>query len=117
MILSIGAIEDEKFDASLEYVAPKGKEENGAIQFEIKANVKLKNNNFIRAGYSANADIVLDRRDSVMVIPESLIQFEKSGDSAFVEVEKQPQVFDKRYIKTGLSDGVNIEVKEGITKD
>jgi HlyD family secretion protein len=117
LILSIGAIEDEKFDASLEYVAPKGKEENGAIQFEIKANVKLKNNNFIRAGYSANADIVLDRRDSVMVIPESLIQFEKSGDSAFVEVEKQPQVFDKRYIKTGLSDGVNIEVKDGIKKD
>ena len=117
LILSIGAIEDEKFDASLEYVAPKGKEENGAIQFEIKANVKLKSNNFIRAGYSANADIVLDRRDSVMVIPESLIQFEKSGDSAYVEVEKQPQVFDKRYIKTGLSDGVNIEIKEGITKD
>lgn len=117
LILSIGAIEDEKFDASLEYVAPKGKEENGAIQFEIKANVKLKGNTFIRAGYSANADIVLDRRDSVMVIPESLIQFEKSGDSAFVEVEKQPQVFDKRYIKTGLSDGVNIEIKEGITKD
>ena len=117
LILSIGAIEDEKFDASLEYVAPKGKEENGAIQFEIKANVKLKSNNFIRAGYSANADIVLDRRDSVMVIPESLIQFEKSGDSAYVEVEKQPQVFDKKYIKTGLSDGVNIEIKEGITKD
>jgi HlyD family secretion protein len=117
LILSIGAIEDEKFDATLEYVAPKGKEENGAIQFEIKANVKLKSNNFIRAGYSANADIVLDRRDSVMVIPESLIQFEKSGDSAYVEVEKQPQVFDKRYIKTGLSDGVNIEIKEGITKD
>lgn len=117
LILSIGAIEDEKFDASLEYVAPKGKEENGAIQFEIKANVKLKSNNFIRAGYSANADIVLDRRDSVMVIPESLIQFEKSGDSAYVEVEKQPQVFDKRYIKTGLSDGVNIEIKDGITKE
>jgi HlyD family secretion protein len=117
LILSIGAIEDEKFDATLEYVAPKGKEENGAIQFEIKANVKLKSNNFIRAGYSANADIVLDRRDSVMVIPESLIQFEKSGDSAYVEVEKQPQVFDKRYIKTGLSYGVNIEIKEGITKD
>jgi len=117
LILSIGAIEDAKFDAALEYIAPKGKEENGAIQFEIKANVKLKDNNFIRAGYSANADIVLDRRDSVMVIPESLIQFEKDGDSAFVEVEKQPQVFDKRYIKTGLSDGVNIEVKEGITKE
>jgi len=114
LILSIGAIEDEKYDAVLEYIAPKGKEENGAIQFEIKADVKLKENSFIRAGYSANADIVLDRKDSVMVISESLIKFEKEGDSAYVEIETQPQVFEKRYIKTGLSDGVNIEVKEGV---
>lgn len=114
LILSIGAIDEEQFDAELEYIAPKGKEENGAIQFEIKADVKLKKNSFIRAGYSANADIVLDRKDSVMVIPESLIQFEKEGDSAYVEIETQPQVFEKRYIKTGLSDGVNIEVKEGV---
>ena len=117
LILSIGAIDEEKFDAALEYIAPKGKEENGAIQFEIKADVKLKDNSFIRAGYSANADIVLDRKDSVMVIPESLIKFEKEGDSAYVEVEIQPQVFEKRYIKTGLSDGVNIEIKEGIKKE
>lgn len=114
LILSIGAIDEEQFDAELEYIAPKGKEENGAIQFEIKADVKLKENSFIRAGYSANADIVLDRKDSVMVIPESLIQFEKEGDSAYVEIETKPQVFEKRYIKTGLSDGVNIEVKEGV---
>jgi HlyD family secretion protein len=117
LILSIGAIDEEKFDAALEYIAPKGKEENGAIQFEIKADVKLKENSFIRSGYSANADIVLDRKDSVMVIPESLIKFEKEGDSAYVEVEVQPQVFEKRYIKTGLSDGVNIEIKEGIKKE
>lgn len=114
LILSIGAIEDEKFDAELEYISPKGKEENGAIQFEIKADVKIKENSFIRAGYSANADIVLDRIDSVMVIPESLIKFEKEGDSAYVEIEKQPQIFEKRFIKTGLSDGVNIEIKEGL---
>jgi HlyD family secretion protein len=114
LILSIGAIEEEKFDAELEYVSPKGKEENGAIQFEIKADVKLNDSSFIRAGYSANADIVLDRKDSVMVIPESLIKFENEGDSAYVEIETQPQIFEKRYIKTGLSDGVNIEVKEGL---
>jgi HlyD family secretion protein len=114
LILSIGAIEEEKFDAELEYISPKGKEENGAIQFEIKADVKIRANSFIRAGYSANADIVLDRKDSVMVIPESLIKFEKEGDSAYVEIEKQPQIFEKRFIKTGLSDGVNIEIKEGL---
>lgn len=113
--LTIGAIEDQKFDAELEYIAPKGVEENGAVQFEIKAKVKLSESVFIRAGYSANANIVLDRRDSVMVVSESLIKFEdENKDSIYVEVETDPQVFEKRYIKTGLSDGINIEVLEGI---
>ena len=117
LILSIGAIEDQTFDATLEYIAPKGKEENGAIQFEIKADVKLKKDAFIRAGYSANADIVLERKDSILVIPESLIKFEKEGDSAYVEIQTQEQQFEKRYIEIGLSDGVNIEIKSGLTKD
>jgi HlyD family secretion protein len=117
LILSIGAIEEQKFDATLEYIAPKGKEENGAIQFEIKADVALKKNAFIRAGYSANADIVLERKDSILVIPESLIKFEKEGDSAYVEIETLPQQFEKRYIVLGLSDGVNIEIKSGLTKE
>jgi len=114
LLLTIGAIENEKFEAELEYISPKGIPENGAIQFEIKAKIKLKKNIFIRSGYSANADIVLDSRDSVMAIPENLILFE--GDSAYVEVEKQPQIFEKRLIKTGLSDGINIEVIEGLAK-
>jgi HlyD family secretion protein len=114
LILSIGAIEDEKFNAILEYIAPKGKEENGAIQFEIKADVKIKSDAFIRAGYSANADIVLEEKDSVMVIPESLLIFEEEADSTYVEVEIGPQIFEKRLIKTGLSDGVNIEILEGL---
>jgi HlyD family secretion protein len=114
LLLSIGAIEKEKFDAELEYISPKGKEENGAIQFEIKAKIKLKNNFFIRSGYSANADIVLDQRDSVLCIEEGLIEFK--GDSTYVEVEKAPQQYEKRLIKTGLSDGINIEVLKGITK-
>lgn len=115
--LTVGAIENQKFDANLEYISPKGVEENGTVQFEIKAQVKLKKNTFIRAGYSATADIVLDRRDSVMVIPEGLMKFEKDNDSSYVEVETQPQVFEKRYIKTGLSDGINIEVLSGLTKE
>ena len=114
LILSVGAIDNDKFKASLEHISPKGVEENGAIQFEIKAAVKLKSTNFIRAGYSANADIVLEHRDSVMAIPESLLQFK--GDKAFVEVESAPQSFKKRFIKTGLSDGINIEVLSGLTK-
>ena len=115
--LSIGAIENEKFDAVLEYISPKGVEENGAIQFEIKADVKLKDDFFIRAGYSANADIILDQKDSVMVISESLLKFEKNEDSTFVEIETEPQQFEKRYIETGLSDGINIEVISGIEMD
>ena len=115
LILSIGAIETDKFDASLEYIAPKGKEENGAIQFEIKAAVKLKDKSFIRAGYSANADIVLDRRDSVLVIEEALLKFDK--DTAFVELQtKVTQQFEKKIVKTGLSDGINIEVLSGLQK-
>jgi HlyD family secretion protein len=113
--LTVGAIESEKYMAVLEYISPKGVEENGTVQFEIKANVKLKEGSFIRAGYSANADIVLERRDSVMVVPEGLISFEQESDSAYVEVETQPQVFEKRYIETGLSDGINIEVLKGLS--
>jgi len=113
--LTIGAIETEKFNAILKYIAPKGLVENGAIQFEIKADVKLKEGQFIRSGYSANANIVLEKRDSVLAIPEGLLKFEK--DSAFVEVESVPQKFEKKYVKTGISDGINIEIISGITKE
>jgi HlyD family secretion protein len=113
--LEIGAIEKDKFNAILEYIAPKGKEENGAIQFEIKANVMLKENQFIRAGYSANANIVLEKKDSVLVIPEGMLKFAK--DTSYVEVETAtPQTFEKRTVKTGISDGINIEVTEGLSK-
>jgi len=112
LMLKIGAIETDTFFAILQYIAPKGVEENGAIQFEIKADVKLKPSQFIRAGYSANADIVLDRKDKVLAVKESLVIFK--GDSAFVEIQTAPQVFKQINIKTGLSDGINIQVLEGL---
>lgn len=115
LILTVGAIDDATFNADLEHISPKGVEENGAIQFEIKANVALQQDQFIRAGYSANAKVVLDRTDSVLSIPEAVLQFD--SDSAFVEVEIAPQQFEKRYIKTGLSDGINVEVKSGLTME
>lgn len=115
LILNIGAIDTEKFDAVLEYIAPKGVEENGAIQFLVKAAVKLKADQFIRAGYSSTADVVLDRRDSVLAIEESLLQFDK--DTAFVEVETSEQQFERREIKLGLSDGIKVEVVEGLTEN
>jgi len=115
LILTIGAINDVSFHAELEHISPKGVEENGAIQFEIKAAVDLIDTVFVRAGYSANADIVLDHRDSVLAITEALLQFE--NDSAFVEVETQDQVFEKRFVETGLSDGINIEILSGLNKE
>jgi HlyD family secretion protein len=113
LILTIGAIDDATFNATLEFISPKGVEENGAIQFEIKANIELQENHFIRSGYSANAAVVLARADSVMAIPESLLQFEK--DSVYVEVETAPQSFEKKYIETGISDGINVEVVSGLS--
>jgi HlyD family secretion protein len=113
--LTVGAIENDTFTAILKYIAPKGVLENGAVQFEIKADVVLKNSQFIRSGYSANADIVLQRADNVLAVKESLLQFE--GDSAFVEIETTPQKFEKKFVKTGLSDGINIQILSGIDKD
>lgn len=117
MKLSIGAIENEQFDATLEYVAPKGVEENGAILFEIKAAAKINDSIKIRAGYSANAKIILGNAVNVTNIPESCITF--SNDSAFVYTLKDSipkQTFDKQFVTTGLSNGINIEVKSGLKK-
>ena len=113
VVLTVGAIEKAKWDAELEYIAPKGVEENGAIQFEIRAAVKVKEGENLRSGYSANADIVLDRRDSVLTVPESVVEFNKKGDSAFVQV-KDGEAWKKTWIKTGLSDGINLEVLNGV---
>lgn len=118
MDITIGALQDQKLLAKLEYVSPKGKEENGAIMFEMKAAVKVPKDVFIRAGYSANAEIVFSKSDNVVTIPESCIEF--GGDTAFVYVlkTKEPQTFVKKRIEIGLSDGVKIEVKKGLsTKD
>ncbi len=113
--LTIGALNSEKFTATLEYVAPKGIEENGAVLFELKAAAKIPQGVYIRAGYSANAEIVLERADSVITVPESSIEF--ANDSAFIYVvktEKPEQTFDRKFVKVGLSDGIKMEVKKGL---
>jgi HlyD family secretion protein len=114
LLLTIGAIENDTFLATLKYISPKGALENGAVQFEIKADVNLKADQFIRAGYSANADIVLERKENVLAIKEGNLLFE--GDSSYVEVETGPQKFEKRLIKTGLSDGINIQIISGLSE-
>ncbi|MEM8962458.1 MAG: efflux RND transporter periplasmic adaptor subunit [Acidobacteriota bacterium] len=116
MVLTVGALEEERFQARLEHIAPKGVEEDGAIQFEIRAAIELENDQFLRANYSANADVVLDRRDQVMAIREALLQFD-SDNRAFVEVEIAPQQFEARSVELGLSDGLVVEVLEGLSKE
>jgi HlyD family secretion protein len=113
IILSIGAIDNLTYPATLEHIAPKGVEESGAIQFEIKAAVILEEGQFLRAGYSANADIELDRRDAVLTISETLIQYKKR--KAFVEIEVSPGIYETRDVSLGLSDGLSVEVLSGIT--
>ena len=116
MKITIGALQDLKFDANLEYVSPKAVESNGANQFEIKAAVKLQEGSKIRSGYSANAEIVLASANKVLCVPESSIEF--SGDSTFVYIikgEGKNKTYDRTYVETGLSDGVNIEIKKGLT--
>ncbi len=116
IILTVGAIDKQSFNAKLEYIAPKGVTENGAIQFLIRAAVNRNNTNntFLRAGYSANADIILSRLEKTLAIPESVLLFEK--DKTFVELQTAPDKFEKKEIKTGLSDGINIQILEGLTK-
>ena len=114
--LTIGALQNFTFDAELEYISPKGVEENGANQFEIKAAVHAPDSVQIRSGYSANAEIVLQRAQKVLAVPEGIIEF--SGDSTFVWVMTDSipeQKFERRQIKTGMSDGIKLEIKEGLT--
>ncbi len=116
--LTVGALDSRVFDAVLEYVAPKGVEENGAVMFEIKAAATIPSDAYIRAGYSANAEIVLKRAENVLTVPESTVEF--SGDSTFVQIVKQEtpeQIFERHPVKIGLSDGIKIEIKEGLTEN
>ncbi|CAM1348352.1 efflux RND transporter periplasmic adaptor subunit [Tenacibaculum crassostreae] len=115
--VALGAIEDKKFPAVLNFIAPKGTNEGGAVQFKIKADVSLDEAHFIRAGYSANAEIVLAKKDSVLSIKEALLQFDRKTEEPYVEIKTGEQEFEKRDIKLGISDGVNVEILEGITAD
>lgn len=113
--ITVGAIENKVFNAVLDYIAPKGKEENGAIQFEIKGSLHKQDSTFIRAGLSANASIILARADSVLAIKEGLVQFDDKTKAPFVELETGEQQFKKQDIELGVSDGINVEIKSGLT--
>ncbi|MEL6304190.1 MAG: efflux RND transporter periplasmic adaptor subunit [Bacteroidota bacterium] len=112
--ISLGAIEDKEFDAKLKFIAPKGVEESGAVQFKIEGDVSVDEDFMIRAGYSANASLTLEKKDSILVIPEALLQFDKETDKPYVEVATGEQEFERRDIEIGISDGVNVEIVSGL---
>jgi HlyD family secretion protein len=114
--INLGAIQDQKFEALLKFIAPKGLEEAGAVQFKIEGDVQVNDSIFIRAGYSANASLVLEKKDSILVIPEALLQFDKETDKPYVELSVGDQKWERRDIEIGISDGVNVEILSGLTE-
>ena len=115
MRITVGALHDLAFDATLEYISPKAVEQGGANQFEVKAAVRVEGDVYMRSGYSANAENVLEEADKVLSVPESAIEF--SGDTAFVYVLEpgtSPKVYRRTRVETGLSDGVDIEIRSGV---
>ena len=117
MKITIGALQDVKLNASLEYISPKAVENNGANQFEIKAAIDIKGAKSLRSGYSANAEIVLQTAKNVLTIPESAVEF--SGDSTFVYLVKgkgEQKTYERHPVTIGISDGVNIEIKKGLSQ-
>ena len=115
--VSLGAVQDKEFDAQLKFIAPKGNEEQGTVQFKIEGDVYLDNSVFIRAGYSANASLVLEKKDSVMCISEALLQFDKITNDPYVEIKNDKGKFERKKIDLGISDGINVEVVKGLSKE
>ncbi|MBQ8807504.1 MAG: efflux RND transporter periplasmic adaptor subunit [Bacteroidaceae bacterium] len=112
--ITLGALQDMEFEAELEYISPKGVEENGANQFEIKAAISVPDSVTVRSGYSANAEIVLQQAKGVVNVPESCVEF--SGDTTFVYLltQSEPQQFTRQQVTVGMSDGIQIEIKNGL---
>lgn len=115
LVLDVGALEGEPFTAVLEYISPKGIEDQGTIKFQIRAAVTLNEQLFLRANYSANADIVLEKKESILAINEGNLLIEEGGH--FVEVETAPQTFEKRKVEIGISDGIHIEIISGLSEN
>lgn len=114
MDITIGAMQGVRLNAVLEFIAPKGVDSGGAIMFDMKAAVTVPKDIFIRAGYSANAEIVFDRAEEVLLIPESCLEFSKDTTFVYTLVTEDPQEFEKKQVEIGLSDGINVEVKSGL---
>lgn len=114
LVIKIGALPDKTFEGTLYFISPSGVTENGVVEFEIKANVSLDNETFIRAGYSANAEISVASAKNSLSLLESVIQYDEKG-SPFVEI-KSKDGWVKKNVKLGVSDGLYIQVLSGISE-
>lgn len=117
LIVTLAAIEDKEYNAKLKFIAPKGKEEAGTVQFKIEGEVYLDDEYIIRAGYSANASIITEKEDSVLAISEALLQYDLTTKEPYVEVKISEQEFEKRNVHLGLSDGIYVEIISGVTEE
>ena len=116
LIVTLGAIEGKEYDAKLRLIAPKGTEVAGAIQFKIEGEVYLDDEYVVRAGYSANASIVAEKKVDVLAISEALLQYDNKTKKPYVEIETSSQKFERKDVKLGISDGVNAELLSGVSK-
>ena len=114
--INLGAVQNQKFNANLRFIAPKGNEESGAVKFKIEGVVYLDSLDVVRAGYSANASMILEKKDSVLSISESVVQYDRKTGQSYVEIEISEQKFERKDILTGISDGINVEVLNGISE-
>ena len=115
--ISLGALEKDKFGADLKFIAPKGVEEEGAVQFKIEGDLVVNDSSYVRAGYSANASIVLDEKKDVLTIKEALLQFDKDTEKPFVEVEIGENEFERKDVELGISDGIDVEIVAGLDEE
>ena len=115
--VNMAAIPGREFDAILKFVAPKGTEQGGAVQFKIEADLTLDEDTFVRAGYSANGSLVVENKQEIVVIAEALLQFDRRTQLPYVEVEISDQNFERRDVTTGLSDGIKVEILSGVSMD
>ncbi len=115
--ISLGAVDDQELKAVLRFIAPKGTEDQGTVQFKVEADVELKDDFFVRAGYSANASIVLEEKKSAISLREALIQYDRKTQDPYVEIMIDDQEFERRDVELGLSDGINVEILKGINAE
>ena len=115
--VNLAAIQDQQLNAKLKFIAPKGNEEQGVVQFKIEGDVYLKDSISVRAGYSANAKIILEKKDSILGISEALLQYDRKTEKSYVEVMTSDQKFEKRDVKVGITDGINVEIISGVKID